>query len=420
MIDSANPLVAARVDSTTWYSGIGIAETLDMLIGGVKSGSWIDGTLGGVGTAAEGAVWVLDPVGALVTAGFGWVVEHVEPLSDALDWLAGDPDQVAANAQTWRNVAVEQDDIADMYLRAVRGQVPDWRGPAAAAYRGQAAETFELAIGLAKVSEAMSVIVGMTGSLVSLVRTLVRDLIGELVSILIARIPLWTIEAVGTLGIAAPYVEAQVAALVAKWGARITRLLRALTSSLRNLAPALSKLDEVMETIARLLSRRAGVQVARVGDDAGFDILQSGAIVRRPRDAGDWDSRWAAEMYGEIRAAEDVADVAATAARYGLTPDDIAQIKNHLFQEEHLLDYFPPGEMARFDPNPRIAEAWQRLAGGTPHPADIDLLRHELYEAQHIARTGDPSYMNAHTATNKAGFTWDEEAAARDGLGFQG
>lgn len=256
MTRQPNPLVAARVDSTTWYSGIGIAETLDMLIGGVKSGSWIDGTLGGVGTATEGAVWVLDPIGALVAAGFGWVVEHVQPLSDALDWLAGDPDQVAANAQTWRNVAVEQDDIADLYVRAVRGQIPDWHGPAAAAYRGQAAETFELSIGLAKASEAMSVIVGMTGSLVSLVRTLVRDLIGELVSILIARIPLWTLETAGTFGIAAPYVEAQVAALVAKWGARITRLLRALTTSLRNLVPALRRLDEVIETIAAVLRKR--------------------------------------------------------------------------------------------------------------------------------------------------------------------
>lgn len=127
----ANPLVVGRVDSTTWYSGVGIAETIDMIIGGVTNESWVDVTLGGVGTIAETAVWVLDPVGALVTAGFGWAAEHIEPLSDALDWLVGDPDQIAANAQTWHNVAVEHADIADLYGRAVRNQIPDWAGPAA-------------------------------------------------------------------------------------------------------------------------------------------------------------------------------------------------------------------------------------------------------------------------------------------------
>jgi hypothetical protein len=93
----ANQLIAGRVDATTWYSGVGLVESVDMLIGGVRNGSWVDQTLGVVGTVAETAVWALDPVDALVTAGGGWVVEHVEPLAAALDWLAGDPDQVAAN-----------------------------------------------------------------------------------------------------------------------------------------------------------------------------------------------------------------------------------------------------------------------------------------------------------------------------------
>lgn len=74
---------------------------------------------------------------------------------------------------------------------------------------------------------------------------------------------------------------------------------------------------------------------------------------------------------------------------------------------------------SRFDANPRMAEAWQRLAAGIPHPADTDLLRHERFEAQQMARTGDPSYGRAHTATIEAGFTWDPEAAARDGIGYQ-
>jgi hypothetical protein len=114
-----------------------------------------------------------------------------------------------------------------------------------------------------------------------------------------------------------------------------------------------------------------------------------------------------------------VAAVAETAGRHGFSHEDIQLIKNHVFYDEHLLDHFPPGEMSRFDSSGRMAEAWQRLVGGDPHPSDLDLLAHERYEAQHMESTGDPSYERAHTATNEAGYTWDPEAAARDGLGFQ-
>lgn len=40
-------------------------------------------------------------------AGAGWLIEHVQPLQDALDMLAGDPTLVEAHAMTWDNVANE-------------------------------------------------------------------------------------------------------------------------------------------------------------------------------------------------------------------------------------------------------------------------------------------------------------------------
>jgi hypothetical protein len=90
-----------------------------------------------------------------------------------------------------------------------------------------------------------------------------------------------------------------------------------------------------------------------------------------------------------------------------------------VFRDEHLLDSYGDSTVARFDANPRMAEAWQRLARGDPHPADIGLLRHERFEAEYMARTGDQSYRRAHAATIEAGHAWDPEAAARDGVGYQ-
>src|SRR5438067_2110491 len=100
-----NPLIAQREDSTTGVSGIRIAETAEALQHGVESGSWSEIALGGLGAAAEGAALAIDPVGTLLSYGIGWLMEHVKPLSDALDWLAGDPDQISAYAKSWQNVS---------------------------------------------------------------------------------------------------------------------------------------------------------------------------------------------------------------------------------------------------------------------------------------------------------------------------
>ncbi|MDG4833396.1 papain-like cysteine protease family protein [Solwaraspora sp. WMMD1047] len=255
-MNTPNPLIAERVDSTTWYSGIGILETLDMTLDGINSQSWVDVSLGAVSTAAETAVWVVDPVGALVAAGFGFAVEHIKPLSDALDWLAGDPDQVDANAQTWRNVAKSHGTTVDLYVKAKLTEMPDWWGRAADAYRFRADQDVDLVRGLARAADGMASMVAITGSLVATARTLVRDLIAECVSVLLVRLPLWTAEEVLTLGIATPYVGSQISALVAKWAARIARVLRAVIRSLDNLSPLARQLDEIVGHIANLLRRR--------------------------------------------------------------------------------------------------------------------------------------------------------------------
>lgn len=146
-------------------------------------------------------------------------------------------------------------------------------------------------------------------------------------------------------------------------------------------------------------------------------VLQTGGEIRRVRGDADFFTEWADDAYDSIRATDDIDAVAATAAEHGFTPGDIRQIKDHLFNEEHLLDSYGSATMGRFDANPRIAEAWVRLRNGNAHAADIDLLRHELHESTHMAETGSQSYKAAHQATIDAGHTWDPAAAARDGFG---
>ncbi|HEY5837264.1 hypothetical protein [Streptomyces sp.] len=183
--------------------------------------------------------------------------------------------------------------------------------------------------------------------------------------------------------------------------------VRGAVTGLRNTAAAIRALGEMPSAL------RAGLQGITEIDR----VLQTGGELRRVRGDADFFTEWADDAYDSIRASDDIGSVAATAAEHGFSPADIQQIKDHVFNEEHLLDSYGHATVARFDANPRIAEAWVRLRNGTPHPADIDLLRHELYESNHMREMGSQSYKAAHQATLDAGHTWDPAAAAREGFG---
>jgi hypothetical protein len=215
-------------------------------------------------------------------------------------------------------------------------------------------------------------------------------------------------------------VIGQVATLVAKWVDKIQGFIRALLNSLRRLSGKLGELSNVLEELKNAFRKMSRADPMAASSDARSAVRQTGGELRRPRGDIDFEEDWANQAYGSFRASDDeLPAIATTAAPYGFSSEDIATIKNHVFRDDHLLDSYGDSTVGRFDANPRMAEAWQRLANGDPHPADIDLLRHERFEAGFMAGTGDPSYGRAHAATNEAGYTWDPEAAARDGVGYQ-
>jgi hypothetical protein len=415
-----NPLVAQAHSSTTWYTGLGLAEDAAQISNGIRDNSWVDGTLGGVGGTLDLLGAIVDPLGSLMAWGVGWLLEHVRPLREALDRLAGKPDEIAAHAATWRNIATATTATRQRYADAVRSQTPGWSGASGDAYRNHAAQQADALGGIAKASEGISYAVEGAGLLVGLVRGIVRDLIAQFVATLAARLPQWLAEAGLTLGLGTPVVIGQVATLVAKWAHRIQGFIRSLLNSLRRLSGKLVELTGVLDGLRQALRRLSRSDPTAGPTDSTPLSRQTGGELRRPRGEVDFEEDWANQAYDAFRLTDDeLPAVAATAREFGFSAEDITTIKNHVFRDEHLLDLYGDDFVGRFDANPRMAEAWQRLADGTPHPADIDLLRHERFEAEHMARTGDRSYGRAHTATIEAGYTWDAEAASRDGLGYQ-
>ncbi|MFI6094956.1 DUF6531 domain-containing protein [Lentzea sp. NPDC051213] len=248
-----NPLLATPQNDTSAVTGIGIAESSVDLATGLSNGDWVAAGLGAVGVGLEVLSMVIDPIGTLASYGVSWLIEHVQPLKEALDWFAGDPPVIRAFSETWGRVAGE---VAAVAKELSRQDVADWRGAAADAYRGVAAQTADAVAGAGALADGISAGVMIMGEVVAAVREMIRDLVGEVVGKLIT----WALEAVATLGLATPLIVAQAASTVAKVVNKISDLVRKLVKTISNVAPrirkVIDKLGEIMEKL-RKLGRRA-------------------------------------------------------------------------------------------------------------------------------------------------------------------
>ncbi|MBE1576967.1 hypothetical protein ACFORH_07325 [Amycolatopsis roodepoortensis] len=240
-----NPLVAPVEDSTEWYTGIGIAESISDLVQGIESGNWVDIGLGAVTTGLEALSIVMDPIGSVASNLVSFIIEHVEPLQDALDKLAGNADVVASQAQTWQNIAKAVREEGTAYGTEATIDTESWVGKAGDAYRVRAATTATLIGAAAQAADGLGSAVRMAGMVVGVVRETVRDLIADLVG----RLVVWAAEALTIVG--APAAAAQAATAAAKWAARIAQIIKKLVRTLQNLVPLLRKLKGFLDQIRK-------------------------------------------------------------------------------------------------------------------------------------------------------------------------
>jgi RHS repeat-associated protein len=254
----ANTLIAPVQSQTTAVTGIGIAEAAQGLAQGVSDGDWVEAGLSAAGVGLEVLSMAIDPLGTLASYGVSWLIEHVRPLKEALDWFAGDPPVIQSFADTWGNVAAEVNSVAADFLQESRTGTSGWTGTAADAYRGHTAEAADALSGAAVLADGISAGVMVMGQVVAFVREFIRDLVGELVGKLIS----WALEVAATLGLATPVVVAQATSAIAKVVNKVADVVRKLVKTIRNVSPRLrkviDKLGEIMATLTKLMRKASG------------------------------------------------------------------------------------------------------------------------------------------------------------------
>ena len=245
----SNPLIAPTQDSTKAYSGVSLLESAADLKSAIESGDWASVAMGAVGTALDALSMAMDPFGAVLAAGVGWLMEHVGPLKEALNGLTGNADEIAAQSETWKNIATELGSIGEDLTGMVKADTVSWTGNAADTYRQRADDTVTLLNTAQKGCEGASSGVKTAGEVVAAVRALVRDIIAELIGHLIS----WALQVVFTLGIGLTWVVPQVINAVAKTASKIADLVKRLVTALKALIPLLKRAGDLFSDAAKAL-----------------------------------------------------------------------------------------------------------------------------------------------------------------------
>jgi hypothetical protein len=118
------------------------------------------------------------------------------------------------------------------------------------------------------------------------------------------------------------------------------------------------------------------------------------------------------EIYDAIRASD--TDVMKISNNTGIKPANIQKVKEHVFNNEHLLDRYisygiPPQKM-RFDSDLKQGNAWLRLENGNYTLEDVRWMKHEIAERWYELKFNS-GYSAAHSSAEKRwpGNPWGDE-----------
>ncbi|GLZ31963.1 type IV secretion protein Rhs [Lentzea sp. NBRC 105346] len=249
-----NPLLAEKKDSTTWHTGINLIDDAAGVYDAVESGSWIEGGIAALGTGMDLLTIAMNPVGTLISYGLNFLIEHVKPLKDALDLLAGDVDQITAYSQTWANIGKAVGEAAKNLTDAASRDTANWAGAAADTYRQHVEGKVNGLSTAVTCANAISTVVKVVGMITGVVRGLVRDMVTQAVGDFIQD----ALEEIFTLGLGTPLVVAQVVEQVAAWTEKIGATIKKLINSVEKLRPIMSKLEEIWHGVQKVMSELHG------------------------------------------------------------------------------------------------------------------------------------------------------------------
>ncbi|MGI5503009.1 WXG100 family type VII secretion target [Lentzea sp. CA-135723] len=268
-----NPLVVIG-EETAGTEGAGIFHDATETVKGFSSGNWAEGLINAGATAAGVAGFLADPMAALLSAGFGWLIEHVSFLREPLDWLIGDQEALDGMAKTWETVSGFMEETSEDLRTWVRDDTTGWAGKDSDQYRAFGADRADTYAGVATAAGGIAGLVRMCKIVLKVVRDIVRDLVAEAIGKLISICLRWApaIAAAGA-GLAGAIAECVPTAI--KWANKALEACRRLTTAFRNAGGLFQKLDGILVNAKTALSKSGDDFVNVLKKSINADIRRS-------------------------------------------------------------------------------------------------------------------------------------------------
>ena len=212
-----------------------------------ESKSWVAGGLGTVATAADAAAAAIDPLGEALSAGVGWVIEHLSPLKDWLNELAGDSDAVAAAASTWTNIATKLNSCATDLDKVRSSRLAGQESLAVATFKTlQAGSASHLRM-TGQLAGAISGGLTLASVIVRMVHDMVRDAIADIIGKLTSKAIITAVS----LGTASGWAIASLSADVSSWATRLSKEVTDVVTSAKNLKGLLTKANRLFDDVGQ-------------------------------------------------------------------------------------------------------------------------------------------------------------------------
>lgn len=251
-----------RIARTEAAEGAGIVSSGKDLVDAVTAenpdAGGIAASAAGMGLDLLGAA--MDPLGTLVEAELGWLIEHIAFLREPLDLLCGDPMEIEDRAQAWHALSTVLRREGAAIDDAVAGDVAGWQGEAAQSYRAAAASAARSLSSLADDAAGIADTVLSSGAMVGLERSLIRDLIASW----LAKVVVWLMASVISAGFALAAAIPSVVAEAARMALRFADTIEEIVRVLDEVGATVAGIARNMESVAER-ARRIGEIGGRVG-----------------------------------------------------------------------------------------------------------------------------------------------------------
>ncbi|WP_328603554.1 WXG100 family type VII secretion target [Amycolatopsis sp. NBC_00345] len=232
-------------------AGAGFFDTAFGLKKAVAEGDSLSIGMASVGMAVDILGMVLDPLGSLLTAGIGWLIEHLVIFRWPLDVLMGDPKGIdAAKEAIWAEGKTVKG-LSDAHAKATQDVLKSWTGQAADTFRtdmeGVAAQLDALSDYVNLAGKQMAIAGGLIGTVRGIIRDLIAMTLAGILKAAIIAVALAPVTFGGSIIAAITSTIIEVGVAIGKIGTKIADLAKKLAEMLKLLAKTRGAADDVVK-----------------------------------------------------------------------------------------------------------------------------------------------------------------------------